>query len=100
MSRYFLAPGFLFILVIVLSACGDSHGPEQKKPVSEHVDQQQILYLCPMHPQITSDKPGSCPICGMDLVLKKQEDSVSQSKKALRQTVLKSLCISAPCIRR
>ena len=26
-------------------------------------------YICPMHPQITSDKPGTCPICGMDLVL-------------------------------
>ena len=26
------------------------------------------LYQCPMHPQITADKPGRCPICGMDLV--------------------------------
>ena len=25
-------------------------------------------YICPMHPQITSDHPGKCPICGMDLV--------------------------------
>jgi Cu(I)/Ag(I) efflux system membrane fusion protein len=25
-------------------------------------------YTCAMHPQIISDKPGSCPICGMDLV--------------------------------
>lgn len=25
-------------------------------------------YICPMHPQIISDKPGRCPICGMDLV--------------------------------
>lgn len=25
-------------------------------------------YTCPMHPAYTSDRPGSCPICGMDLV--------------------------------
>ncbi|MBB1287332.1 efflux RND transporter periplasmic adaptor subunit [Flavisolibacter sp. BT320] len=27
-------------------------------------------YTCPMHPQIVQDKPGKCPICGMDLVPK------------------------------
>lgn len=26
-------------------------------------------YVCPMHPEVTSDKPGKCPKCGMDLVL-------------------------------
>ena len=25
-------------------------------------------YTCPMHPQIVNIGPGSCPICGMDLV--------------------------------
>jgi Cu(I)/Ag(I) efflux system membrane fusion protein len=25
-------------------------------------------YTCPMHPQVRSDKPGRCPICGMELV--------------------------------
>jgi len=29
------------------------------------------IYTCPMHPQIKSDKPGKCPICGM--TLKKKE---------------------------
>lgn len=26
------------------------------------------LYQCPMHPSVTSDHPGECPICGMRLV--------------------------------
>ena len=25
-------------------------------------------YMCPMHPQISRDQPGKCPICSMDLV--------------------------------
>ena len=32
----------------------------------EHQLQQ---YTCPMHPQVMQDKPGTCPICGMTLVL-------------------------------
>jgi RND family efflux transporter MFP subunit len=27
-------------------------------------------YICPMHPQVVQDHPGTCPICGMELVLK------------------------------
>ena len=27
-------------------------------------------WTCPMHPQIVEEEPGSCPICGMDLVEK------------------------------
>jgi multidrug efflux pump subunit AcrA (membrane-fusion protein) len=26
-------------------------------------------YTCPMHPKVHQDRPGKCPICGMDLVL-------------------------------
>jgi hypothetical protein len=28
-------------------------------------------WTCPMHPEVSSDGPGSCPICGMHLVEKK-----------------------------
>ena len=34
-----------------------------------------IIYTCPMHPEIISDKPGKCPKCGMDLVQKKSSTS-------------------------
>jgi Cu(I)/Ag(I) efflux system membrane fusion protein len=33
-------------------------------------DQTAVLYTCKMHPEVTSDKPGKCPKCGMDLVKK------------------------------
>jgi multidrug efflux pump subunit AcrA (membrane-fusion protein) len=30
-------------------------------------------YVCPMHPAVLRHAPGSCPICGMDLVLRPAE---------------------------
>ncbi len=46
-----------------------------KKEQDPHSAKTQ--YHCPMHPQITSDRKGFCPICGMDLV--KDEVSLSGS---------------------
>ena len=43
-----------------------SHG---ENPKSEVKSERKILYYKdPMHPWITSDKPGKAPDCGMDLV--------------------------------
>ncbi|HWN83173.1 MAG TPA: efflux RND transporter periplasmic adaptor subunit, partial [Candidatus Udaeobacter sp.] len=36
---------------------------------------KQVIYQCPMHPSITSDHPGDCPICGMKLVAVKPEQA-------------------------
>lgn len=43
---------------------------EAKNNHPEHQAAARETYTCPMHPQIIKDKPGSCPICGMDLVKK------------------------------
>ncbi len=39
-----------------------------KKDEHAHHEAAKEQYTCPMHPQIIQDKPGTCPICGMDLV--------------------------------
>jgi hypothetical protein len=30
-----------------------------------------VVYTCPMHPEVTSPRPGKCPKCGMTLVVRK-----------------------------
>jgi Cu(I)/Ag(I) efflux system membrane fusion protein len=38
------------------------------------------VYTCPMHPFIIKDKPGACPICGMELIKKINEAQTSASQ--------------------
>jgi len=38
-------------------------------PVTADIPHAHTTYVCPMHPSITSDRPGECPICGMQLVV-------------------------------
>lgn len=37
---------------------------------------QAITYTCPMHPEVSSDKPGKCPKCGMFLDARAAEQTV------------------------
>jgi membrane fusion protein, copper/silver efflux system len=40
-----------------------------RKPVTESTEVAKgTIWTCAMHPQIRMDKPGKCPICGMDLI--------------------------------
>jgi uncharacterized protein YceK len=56
-------------LVVILFTISCSSGTsktdsKEKTPV----ELASVYYTCTMHPEIHSDKPGKCPICGMDLV--------------------------------
>jgi len=46
-------------------------------------DSTKIIYTCPMHSEIISDKPGTCPKCGMELV--KREKGKKQSEPMQHQ---------------
>jgi hypothetical protein len=44
-----------------------------KTPAQKKTSAEKISYVCPMHADIVSDKPGKCSKCGMNLVEKKME---------------------------
>jgi Cu(I)/Ag(I) efflux system membrane fusion protein len=50
---------------LLLIACTKD---QTKNSHAEHASAAAEKYTCPMHPQIVQDKPGTCPVCGMDLV--------------------------------
>jgi len=56
------------LLVSLLLSCNG--GSDKVQSEHQHTQQEQSIYTCPMHPEIIRDKPGKCPICGMDLVKK------------------------------
>ncbi|QEC71347.1 hypothetical protein FSB73_06345 [Arachidicoccus ginsenosidivorans] len=52
-----------------MNGMSDVDHPKHHQPQSSSSEQ---TYVCPMHPEVTSDKPGKCPKCGMALVKRRQ----------------------------
>ncbi|HWK05109.1 MAG TPA: heavy metal-binding domain-containing protein [Puia sp.] len=63
----------LLILLIVLTGTMATFAQSTKDtlPKGKTDTATKTVYTCGMHPEITSDKPGRCPKCGMGLVAKK-----------------------------
>ena len=47
---------------LLMSSC------QNKDKEASTANSTHSTYTCPMHPQVVKDVPGSCPICGMDLI--------------------------------
>ena len=75
------------ILILLLAACNTSE--------SGH---DHDAYTCPMHPSVVSDRPGTCPVCGMDLVRKARPgeaveitEDLSKLLRSPNQTIVASV---------
>ncbi len=77
----------LAILLLMLVACSGNNDSARHD-----------TYTCPMHPTVISDKPGSCPVCGMDLVRKARQgeeveitEDLAMALTSPNETVMASL---------
>jgi len=85
---------FIFILAVTALVVGywdhiqnyyerwqRTHQMQQMPGHEGHKDvtaaEQAYEYYCGMHPFVVRDRPGKCPICGMDLVRRKKGEAVT-----------------------
>ena len=63
-------------------------------------NREEKIYICPMHPEVTSDRPGNCPKCGMPLepkiVALKEESNVELTDMTQRFWV--SVILTVPLL--
>ncbi len=95
----FLIIQLIVSLLLFSSACKN----DKKVDHSQHTnsDNKQELFTCSMHPEIVKDKPGNCPICGMELVKKEMDAAtitgvqLESLLKPTNQYVISSIPVTA-----
>ncbi len=91
----------LIPVLLFLGGCGNR---DKDQVVHEHAA-GETTYTCPMHPQVVQQEPGSCPICGMDLVPQAAHtDSIEVTEdlsfllEPTNRTVIASIATTSPVI--
>ena len=73
----------LFAMGIVLQTgslyAHEGHDHDEAAKQAEMAKEKK--YVCPMHADVQSDKPGQCPKCGMTLKEMPQEEMSKEDKK-------------------
>jgi Cu(I)/Ag(I) efflux system membrane fusion protein len=82
---------FLFLLsMFLLLGCAEEQGETSASTAAA-----AKTYTCPMHPQVLQDKQGTCPVCGMDLVLFEKSAAVEGLQLNERQRALANISTMA-----
>lgn len=91
----------------VLAGCSGEQNPSE--PLAGAVDDTavehalkhaDVTYVCPMHSQIVSHKPGTCPICGMQLVKKDTADAGGDGTVKISPEIMRNMGVRTETVRR
>ncbi len=72
---------------------GNSENNDSHKHEHEETADAETVYTCSMHPQIKQNKPGTCPICAMDLVpmssLQSDDEDIDPNEIQMSEAAIK-----------
>jgi Cu(I)/Ag(I) efflux system membrane fusion protein len=100
-SNKYIKGGLLVIVGLLLGwLIFHRFAPEEKSATGESASrheghnhtkgEEKTIWTCAMHPQIRMDKPGQCPICGMDLIpLQKSDNPVDDQSLEMSEAAMK-----------
>lgn len=61
-----------------------------QETLHEHIGTEKTIWTCAMHPQIRMNKPGKCPICGMELIpLQKSDAEIDDNAIEMSESAIK-----------
>ncbi len=70
----------------------------------DHESEDPTTWTCSMHPQIKQEKPGDCPICGMDLIplssMEESGDGIHEDEIMLTEAAAKLADIQTTVVER
>lgn len=69
----------ILMLMIASTTAIFAQKTKQSSSTKAQTSTDMATYACPMHPGVTSDKPGKCSECGMALVKTKSETNESKT---------------------
>lgn len=90
----------LLVFILATAAYLRLRGPGQDTETT--AERGSKVYVCSMHPQVIRDAPGDCPICGMFLIEKIDQDknsfdpSLKDIVRPVNETVLASVMTVSP----
>ena len=92
----------LLVVIILASAAGGGWFLWQRQHAGNTSEQKATqgkqLYTCSMHPFIIKDKPGTCPICGMELIKKIDNAPADDAGHTAEQKQVGQMLDKSPCL--
>ena len=79
--KFWISIFLLFAVLIGATALINIRQRNLKQQKEQTAQKNKKKFVCSMHPQVIQDKPGDCPICGMSLIEKIEQDGNSMDVK-------------------